>query len=98
MTTREELQKKRQELCSWSWFYSNSRNNLIASRYHSMQVVGRDGEYSSVDVLINDQMNKHYYKPILHSQRFKEDKIAANKISKEIDSTQIELDKFYPKR
>ena len=96
--TREELQKKRQILCSWSWFYSNSKANLIATRYHSMQVVGKDGEYSSIDVLISDQMNKHYYKPILHSQRFKEDRIASNKISLLIDETQVQLDKFYPKR
>lgn len=96
--TREELQKKRQILCSWSWFYSNSKNNLIATRYHSMQVIDRNGEQTLSDVLISDAVNKHYYKPIYHSQRFKEDKIAANKISKEIDENQAQLDKFYPKR
>ena len=93
--TREELQKKRQILCSWSWFYSNSKANLIATRYHSMQVVGKDGEYTLVDVLISDQANKHYYKPIFHSQRFKEDRIASDKISLEINKKQLELNKFY---
>jgi hypothetical protein len=36
----ESLQKNRQILYSWNWFYSNSKSNLMNSRYDDKSYVG----------------------------------------------------------
>jgi len=81
---REELQKKRQILYSWSWFYSNSKNNLMYSRYD-------DKSY------INEGFNNKYGKAIYNSLRFKEDKAKCIKLNNEIEDNQVKLNRFFKK-
>ncbi len=82
--SREKLQKRRQELYSWNWFYQNNLENLAASRYYKIKRTVTDkitGESKLVMGFpyINDDFNKHMGNSIHYSKRFKEDKISSEK-------------------
>lgn len=114
--TAEEMQKKRQELYSWSWFYKNSIKNLVVSRYPGTIKEVQDknsqlGESRTVLVppFVNDMWNNHYNhyydesgnkrtcSTIVYSQRFEQDKQMIDKVSREIDALQLQLNKHFKK-
>jgi len=102
MNKREELQKKRQELYSWNWFYQNNLENLAVSRYLKVNrnIINKETKESEtirVYPNIYDDVNSHMGNSIFYSQRYKEDRIASEKCMKDIRLNQIELDKFYSK-
>lgn len=99
---REELQKKRQELYSWNWFYQNNLENLAVSRYYKVNKTIINKETNESEVIkvfpnIYDDYNGHYGNSIYYSKRFKDERQASEKCMKDIRLNQIELDKFYNK-
>lgn len=95
-----KLQKIRQELNSWNWFYQNSENNLAVSRYTKVNrtIVDRDtGKSKPIRVYpyVSDMWNNHYGNSIEYSQSFTEDREKSRQCIKEMQENQIELDKFY---
>lgn len=91
----EELQKKRQILYSWSFFYSNSKNELLNTRYHKVAASNKQGEMTLHDVFVNDPWNVHYGRAIDYSQRAKDDRLKVYKVNQEIALNQLEINKYY---
>lgn len=85
--TKSQLIKANQILYSWNWFYLNSNENLMVSRYpkDTIQRRNADGSYRSV-------VTMPY---IEHSIRFKEDREKAKQCQLEINKNQIELNKLF---
>lgn len=80
---KTKLQKERQNLYSWNWFYMNSKENLFATRYHKSNII-KNNEEMSVDVYVNDSLNSNYGKVVSYSQRAKEDREKVAKLNIEI--------------
>ena len=94
------LQKNRQVLNSWNWFYQNSDGNLAVSRYIkvSRTIVDREtGKQKPIKVYpyVSDMWNNHYGNSIEYSQSFTEDREKSRQCVKEMQDNQIELDRFY---
>ena len=93
----EILQKKRQILYSWSIFYSNSKSGLLHTRYHKIAALDKFKKLILHDVFINDLWNTHYNdnRAIKYSKRYSNDIIQVNKINKEIEENQLNINKYY---
>lgn len=92
----QERKKIQQLLYSWNWFYSNSKDSLMVSRYHKTVVHTKNDGDLIFDVSVDDQWNQHYGKAILHSSRAKNDRTMSSKIRAEINDNQAQIAKFYP--
>jgi hypothetical protein len=96
------LQKKRQVLSSWNWFYQNSDSNLAVSRYLKVNrtIIDREtGKSKPIKVYpyVTDMWNNHYGNSIDYSKSFTEDREKSSKCINEMHLNQVELDKYYKK-
>ena len=97
-----ELQKKRQILSSWNWFYQNSESNLAVLRYAKVNrtIVDREtGKSKPIKVYpyVTDMWNNHYGNSIDYSKSFTDDRDKSSKCINEMQVNQAELNKFYNK-
>lgn len=102
MNKQQKLIKENQILNSWNWFYNNSSENLMCSRYAVKAVTYKDKngveKNKYVYPNVEDVWNKHYYNTLDYSLRFKQDKVNAQQCWDKIVVNFNELEKFYKKK
>lgn len=87
---KAELIKKNQELYSWNWFYTNSNEMLMITRYPILKKEKFNNDGTKRYTLVSPYIE--------YSKRFKEDREKAKQCQLQIDKNQQELNVLFQEK